>query len=297
MKMRPMTLFESGDSQGTVSLEQLFDTNTVEPAKSTLDYAKAIELICRGGWPAVIDKPLDVAMDLARDYLEALITTDISRVDGTRRDPAKLRVFLRSLARTVATPAKITTLQSDIAMHNDDFEIADKTIGSYLGALRQIFVLEEQEAWPYALRSKKQIRTSPNRHFTDPSLAAAALGATPDALAHDTQTAGLLFESMCVRDLTVYMQALKGQVYYYRDSNGLEVDAILQLDDGRWGAAEIKMGTFQYDEATENLLALQKLVDGIVQPPSFKMILTATAGYCATTPEGVHIVPLDCLRP
>jgi predicted AAA+ superfamily ATPase len=295
IKMRTMTLLESGDSTGAVSLRELFDTNRLTPTASRLTYQRAVELVCRGGWPQVVGLPTKVALELSRDYLDSLVASDLSRVDGIRRNPEKLRVFLRSLARTVSTSAKVTTLQADIASNLDESGISEKTVHSYLNALRQIFVLEEQAAWTAALRSKTRIRTRPVRHFTDPSLAAAVLGATPDALMRDTETAGLLFESMCIRDLDVYAAALDGQVFYYKNEAGLEVDAIIQLDDGRWGAIEIKMGVHQFDEAARNLLALKRIMGSVASCPSFLAIITATSGYAATREDGVHIIPLDLL--
>jgi predicted AAA+ superfamily ATPase len=179
----------------------------------------------------------------------------------------------------------------------DDTGISEKTIHSYLNALRQIFVLEEQEAWTESLRSKTRIRTMPKRHFTDPSLAVAALGASPAMLLRDTETTGFLFESLCIRDLAVYAQALNGRVCYYLDENDFEIDAIIQLDDGRWGAIEIKMGTHQFEEAQANLLRLKKRMEGILPSPSFLMILNATSGFSALQKNGVWIVALDCLAP
>jgi predicted AAA+ superfamily ATPase len=297
LAMRPMTLFESGESSGVVSLGKLFAGESPRASKSELNYEKAVTLICRGGWPGSLNLDTEAALAIPREYIAALALSDISRVDGVARDPAKVRLLLRSLARTVAAAAKITTLKADVSGGTDDLGISEKTIHSYLNALRQIFVLEEQEAWVESLRSKTRIRTMPKRHFTDPSLAVAALGASPSMLLRDTETSGFLFESLCIRDLDVYAQALKGRVCYYRDENGFEIDAILQLDDGRWGGIEIKMGVHQFEEAQANLLRLKKRMEGILPPPSFLMILNATAGFSAVEENGIWIVPLDCLGP
>ncbi|MDR3120902.1 MAG: DUF4143 domain-containing protein [Clostridiales bacterium] len=302
LKMRSMTLFESGDSSGSVSLGDLFDGKPVEPAASDLNYEKAVWLICRGGWPSTLRlSDRRAATDAARDYINALTASDISRVDGVARDPQKVRLLLQSLARTVAAPANISMLRADISAHTQDADVSERSVHSYLNALRQIFVLEEQPAWasPQTLRSKTRIRTTPKRHFTDPSLAAAALFATPDKLARDPETAGLLFESLCIRDLDVYAGALQGGVYHYRADNGLEIDAIVQLDDGRWGAVEVKMGSHRFEEAAASLIKFARKMAECpsMPPPRFLMILCATGGAAATRADGVHIVPLDCLKP
>jgi predicted AAA+ superfamily ATPase len=297
MKMRPMSLFESGDSSGKVSLQDLFDSNSVPQLLSEMTYSKAVELICRGGWPSAIGLPLSAALDVSKDYIEALADSDISRVDGIARDSSKVKLLLKSLARTVSTAAKISTLMNDVSMNAEDENISDKTIHSYLSALRQIFVLEEQAAWSESLRSKTRIRTSPHRHFTDPSLAVAALSATPKLLEDDTQTTGLLFESMCIRDLDIYTSALGGEVFFYRDEHDFEVDAIIGLDDGRWGAVEIKMGTFEFEDAADNLLKIKERMEKVMPAPSFMMILNATGGASGTREDGIHIVPIDLLGP
>jgi predicted AAA+ superfamily ATPase len=297
LKMRPMTLFESGESKGVISLKKLFEGKKLPASQSELNYERAVNYICRGGWPGSLSLDTAAALDIPKEYITSLVSSDISRTDGVARDPAKLRLLLRSLARTVTTAAKITTLKADISGGMDDTGISEKTIHSYLNALRQIFVLEEQEAWTESLRSKTRIRTMPKRHFTDPSLAVAALGASPSMLLRDTETTGFLFESLCIRDLAVYAQALNGRVCYYLDENDFEIDAIIQLDDGRWGAVEIKMGTHQFEEAQANLLRLKKRMEGILPPPSFLMILNATSGFSALQKNGIWIVALDCLAP
>jgi predicted AAA+ superfamily ATPase len=295
IKMRPMSLFESGDSTGEVSLKTLFASNSVPQQLSDMTYSKAVRLICRGGWPSVISMPLSAAMDVSKDYIEAIAVSDISRADGAARDYSKVKLLLRSLARTVTTAAKVSTLMNDIVINTEDTSLSDKTIHAYLNALRQIFILEEQEAWTESLRSKTRIRRSPKRHFTDPSLAVAALSATPELLESDMNTAGFLFESMCIRDLDVYASALGGQVFFYRDEHDFEIDAIIGLDDGRWGAIEIKIGTHQFDEAAGNLLKLKARMEKVMRAPSFLMILNATGGASGTRADGVHVVPIDLL--
>jgi predicted AAA+ superfamily ATPase len=296
--MRTMSLFELGESSGTVSLKSLFNGGQLTPQASGLDYYKTVRLVCRGGWPGILDMDDESALAVSKDYIETIALSDISRVDGMPRDPGKVRLLLRSLARTVTTSAKVSTIRADIFSGIDDDEgVSERSIHSYLTALKRIFVLYEQAAWTESLRSKARIRTMPLRHLADPSLAVAAISATPAMLLHDTETMGLFFESLCVRDLDVYVQALGGRVCYYRDESGFEVDAIVQLDDGRWGAVEVKMGIHQFDEAAANLLRLKDRMREALPPPSFLMILNATAGFSATREDGVLIVPLDLLGP
>jgi predicted AAA+ superfamily ATPase len=297
LAMKPLTLYESGVSSGAVSLSALFRGEKIEPCSSSLDYEKAIRLICKGGWPAALWLDEESASDLPGGYLKMIIESDISRVDGVNRSPARAELLIRSLARNNASQAGTRALLGDMRMHEGNDVISEDTIDSYVNALKQIFVIEDQEAWLPALRSKTRIRTSPKRHFTDPSLAAAALGATVEILLKDTKTSGFLFESLCYRDLTVYAQNLKGKVYHYRDEKDLEADAVIQLPDGKWGALEVKMGSFEFDKAAKSLLKLKQKMEGTVEAPQFLAILSATGGLAYTRPDGVLVVPLDCLGP
>jgi predicted AAA+ superfamily ATPase len=292
-----MSLFESGDSSGAVSLETLFKGEAVKPVPSSLDFKKAIELICRGGWPASLWVEKDAALMIPGGYLKMIIESDVSRVDGIARDPSRVRLLLCSLARNTSTVAGPTALLTDIQEHRDNAKISIDTIDNYLSALAQIFVIDEQAAWLPSLRSKTRIRTAPKRHFVDPSLAAAALDAGPDLLIRDPKTAGFLFESLCYRDLRIYTGALNGKVYHYRDETNLEVDAVVQLGGGQWAAIEVKLGSFEFDSAAANLLKLKRKMRDQVQEPSFLLILTATGGTAYTRDDGVHVVPLDCLGP
>jgi predicted AAA+ superfamily ATPase len=293
LNMRPLSLLESGDSSGKISLGNLFQNGMVEPCPSEMDFKKAVHLICKGGWPASfwLDDP--AAMLIPQEYIQAIAQKDISRIDGVKKDPHRVLLFLRSLARNTATAARASTLSGDVA--RDGGEISDQTTRSYLEALRLIYVIDEQEAWQPSLRSRTRIRTSPKRHFTDPSLAAAALGATPELLVGDLKTAGFLFESLCYRDLCVYADASRGKVFHYRDDSGLEADAIVSLPDGRWGAVECKLGSFEFDAAAENLIKLKQKLAGEIREPSFLAIVTATGGLAYTRDDSVSVVPLDCL--
>ena len=294
MMMRPMSLFESRESNGTVSLKALFDGGFDGEIFSSLTIEALAFALCRGGWPASIGKKESVALKQVYDYVDAVINIDVSRVDDIEKNPARVRALMRSLARNISTTAGIITIKDDIAVNDET--ISDKTISAYLNALRRIFVVEDLPAWNPAMRSRTAIRTSSKRHFVDPSIAAAVLRATPDSLLGDFNTFGLLFESLCIRDLRVYSQSIDGDVFHYRDKNGLEADAIVHLKDGRWGAVEVKMGAKEIELAAENL---KKLRDRInlekMKEPSFLMVLTGTEfGY--RREDEVYIIPIGCLR-
>ena len=294
MQMRPMSLFESMESNGTVSLEALFNGTTNVENISKLSIEALAHVLTRGGWPASIGEDQSVAIQRVYDYVDAVINMDVSRVDEIEKNPARVRALIRSLARNISTSANITTIRSDFAGNEDS--ISEKTVSSYLNALRRIFVVEDLPAWSPALRSKTIIRTSSKRHFCDPSIATAVLRATPADLLSDFNSFGLLFESLCIRDLRIYAQAIDGEVFHYRDKSGLEADAIVHLKDGRWGAIEVKMGAKEIEEAAENLKALQaKINTDKMQTPSFLMVLTCTE-FAYRRKDGVYIIPIGCLR-
>jgi predicted AAA+ superfamily ATPase len=259
--------------------------------------------LTRGGWPASVGLSASTAKSATLekralrqvyDYVDAVINIDVSRVDDVEKSPARIRALMRSLARNMSTTASITTIHKDIA--SDEQAISEKTISSYLNALRRIFVVEDLPAWNPAMRSKTALRTAPKRHFVDPSIATAVLRASPDSLLDDFNTFGLLFESLCVRDLRIYAQAIDGEVFHYRDKSGLEADAIVHLKDGRWGAVEVKMGSKEIETAAENLKTLRNKINlDKMKEPSFLMVLTATElGYKRS--DGVYVVPIGCLR-
>ena len=293
--MRPMSLFESGESNGTISLKSLFDENTDIEGFSELSIEKIAIAIVRGGWPASIGDNENVARRHAIDYVEAIINEDVNRVDGVEKNPARVRALLRSLARNVSTLATIKTLCDDIAMGNEE-ELSDKTVSQYLNALNRIFVTEDIPAWNPSLRSKTAIRTSAKRQFVDPSIAAAVMRITPDSLLDDFNYFGFLFESLCDRDLRVYAEAIDGQVFHYRDSSGLESDAVIALNDGRWAAVEVKMGAKEIEEAAKHLIELKNKVNtDKMREPSFLMILTGTE-LAYKRDDGVLVVPIGCLK-
>ena len=295
MKMRPMSLFETGDSTGEVSLEVLFNDGVDTEGTSKLSIEKLAFVLNRGGWPAVAqEKNEKVALAVANDYLEAVANEDISNVDGIEKSPDRVKALIRSLSRNISSEAKTSTILQDLK--ENDEALSQVTIDQYVSALKRLFVIEDLPAWSAKLRSKTAIRTTAKRHFTDPSIAAASLRATPKRLLSDFETFGFLFESLCIRDLRIYTESIDGSVYHYRDKSGLEVDAIIQLADGRWGAVEIKMGAGEIEDASENLLKFKRAIDvKKMNEPSFLMVLTGTE-YAFQMENGVHVVPLGCLK-
>lgn len=294
MLMRPMSLFESNESNGTVSLEELFIENQNIESISELSIERLAFALCRGGWPASVLTNEASALRMSRDYVEAVINHDVSRVDDVEKNPERVRLLLRSLARNIATLASIQTIKSDIEA--TDISISDKTISYYLNALRRIFVVEDLPAWLPSMRSKSAIRTSAKRHFVDPSIATAVLRTSPEGLLHDFTTFGFLFESLCTRDIRIYAQAIDGDVFHYRDKSGLEADLIVRLRDGRWGAIEVKLGNKQTEEAANNLLALQAKIDEEkMGHASFLMVITG-GQYAYRRKDDVLVVPIGCLK-
>ena len=294
LKMRPMSLWESQESSGSVSLGALFDGTAQTEAFSSVTVEDLAFLTCRGGWPAAVRLNGKAALRTAENYVEAIIQQDVHRVDEVEKNPERVYQLLRSLARNTATMCTATTLMADV--NASDATITDKTLSTYLNALRRIFVVEDLPAWQPSLRSKTALRTSAKRHFVDPSIGAAVLHADPQSLLSDFNTFGFFFESLCVRDLRVYAQALGGDVFHYRDKSNLEADAIIRLRDGRWGAVEVKLGSREIDEAALHLLALQNKVDADrMGRPSFLMVLTG-GELAYRRQDGVFIVPLACLK-
>jgi len=294
LTLRPMSLFESLESNGALSLRTLFDGNQDVEARSELSIEEIAFALCRGGWPASIKHRGATALRMATDYVEAVINYDVSRVDNVDKNLDRVRLLLRSLARNIATSATYQTIRSD--MEATDISISDKTINSYINALRRIFVVEDLPAWSPSLRSKTAIRTSAKRHFVDPSIATAVLRTNPDGLLKDFQYFGFLFESLCTRDMRVYAQKNDGDVFHYRDKSGLESDLIVRLRDGRWAAIEVKLGKKQIDEAAENLLSLKARIDeDKMGPASFLMVITG-GQYAYRRSDGVLVVPIACLR-
>ena len=296
MLMRPMSLFESEESSGNISLSSLFAGDDVYASDNHTIQDVAFAL-CRGGWPKAVGKSRKVALRQAIDYYDAIVNLDISRVDGIQRDPERTKRLLRSYARNVATQTSIEVIRADI-LANDTESFSNDTLYSYLNSLRRLFVLEDSKAWNPNLRSKTAVRTSDTRYFMDPSIAAVSLGIGPDDLISDLNTMGLLFENLCVRDLRVYADALDGNVYHYRDSSGLECDAVVHLRNGSYGLIEIKLGGEKLiNEGAETLKKLVAKIDTEkMKAPSFLMVLCGVAPFAYKRSDGVYIVPVFNLK-
>lgn len=293
MIMRPMSLFESNESNGSVSIKELFDGKVDVAALSTLTIDKIAIALCRGGWPSAVKMKKNSAQ-VAINYVESIINIDISTPDGVERSREKVRLLLQSLARNISTMATDRTIMDDIGANNSS--ITDKTLNSYLNVLQKLYVVEDVKAWQPSLRSKTAIRTASKRQFVDPSIASAVLRVDSEGLLKDFETFGLLFESLCTRDLRVYAQASDGDIFHYRDKTGLESDLIIKLHDGRWAAVEVKLGSSYVDEAAKNLIKLKEKIDeSKMRKPSFLMVITGgQAAY--KRDDGVLVIPIGCLK-
>jgi predicted AAA+ superfamily ATPase len=295
LRMRPMCLVETGASSGAVSLRDLFDgaaPSVVDPGLSLRDLSG---LIGRGGWPAQQERSLQAACRAARDYLEQVRQVDISRVGERRLDPVRVGDLLRALGRHCATEAKLSTLAADTG--GSDGSLDERTVSGYLQALERLMVIEDQPAWAPHLRSRARLRKAPKRHFVDPSLALAAMGAAPERLLQDLEWFGQVFESLVIRDLRVYSQGLEAEVFHYRDDYGLEVDAIVQLRDGRWGAIEIKLGEGQVEQAATNLKRFSEQIDSQRSGAPAFLAVICSKGYGYRRSDGVVVVPIGALGP
>lgn len=300
LRMRPMTLWESGDSTGGVSLSDLFGGKIEDGTPSSgLKLDKIAFLVCRGGWPAVSEMHSDAALDVAFAYIDAIARRDISRADGVNRDESRARRLLRSYARLQGTQASASAICADLAA-NEPKGFGEATVCSYINALKRIFTVEDMPAWCPNLRSKATVRTSDTRYFVDPSIATAALGLGPADLMDDLATFGFAFETMAIRDLRVYAQALKGSVLHYRDANGLECDAVVHLRNGRYGLVELKLGGKELiDKGAASLRKLASIIDtGKMRKPSFLAVVTAVGDFAYRREEdGVCVIPISCLKP
>ena len=298
LTMRPMTLFESGESNGSVSIGELFTAQEDILETNELKLQDIAFLICRGGWPMAVGLPEEAALEQAFDYYDAVTKEDIVKVDGVKRTSERAQRLMRAYARHQGTQASIATLREDLK-NNDSATLDDNTISSYLDALKKIFVVEDLPAWNPNLRSKTAIRTADTRYFVDPSIATAALGLGPEDLINDLKTMGFFFEAMCIRDLRVFAEALNGKVYHFRDKSGLECDAVIHLRNGRYGLIEIKLGGKSLiDEGAATLNSLEAQIDTTrMKSPSFKMILTATGEHSYRQPDdGIYVVPIGCIK-
>ena len=294
--MRPMGLYESLESNGTVSLADLFTSKEVSGVNN-LSLEDIAYLCCRGGWPRSISMEKDIALEQAFDYYDAVVNSDISRIDGIKRESIRVKNLMRSYARNIGSQASIETLRNDM-INNDSFSLDGDTVFSYINALKKIFVVEDSPAWNPNLRSKTAIRSSDTRYFIDPSIATASLGIGPSDLINDLNTFGLVFENLCVRDLRVYAESMNGSLYHYRDSSSLECDAVIHLRNGDYGLIEIKLGgDMLIEEGASNLIKLKDKLDTTkMKKPSFLMILTATGNYAYKRKDDIYVVPIGCLK-
>lgn len=304
LRMHPMSLFESGESNGTVSLRSLFDDPhaDIDGIRSSLSHDELVFAACRGGWPAMLDLKTDASrLAIAKDYVANVCETDISTVDGVQRNPALARAILRSYARNLSTLADATSIRKDVIATMES--LSPTTLDSYLNALRKLFVVEDVEAWSPSIRSATSIRAGKKRELADPSIAAAALGLSPAAFATDLKTFGFFFENLAIRDLRVYSSALGGTVSHYRDRYGLEADAVLHLEDGRYALVEVKLGGRKIEEGAAHLVELRDLIrkhgenerQVPLREPDLLLVLTGT-DMAYTRPDGVKVVPVGCLR-
>jgi predicted AAA+ superfamily ATPase len=296
MLMRPMSLFESGESSGSVSLEGLFNTDYEVSASVESDIEKLAFLICRGGWPKAVGKSVKVALQQAVDYYDAVVNSDISRVDGKERNPERAKLLMRSYSRNIGSQAKFEEIRQDI-LGNDVDSFSIDTLYDYLNALKKIFVIEDAPAWNPNLRSKTAIRNTDTRYYVDPSIATASMGLGPKDLINDLNTMGLFFENLCIRDLRIYAQSIGGEIYHYRDKSGLECDAVVHLRNGSYGLVEIKLGGDKLiEEGCTTLNKFEKIIDTTkMKSPSFKMILTGVGNYAFKRPDGILVVPVRSL--
>ena len=298
LRMRPMSLYESGDSSGQVSLEKLCHGEVTTAMTGEVDLTKLIELIIRGGWPGSLGLPLKQAMLLPAEYLNAVIDDDVYRIDGIRRDTQKMRLLLRSLARNESTTVTNRTLMRDIKAVDDE-DIDGETVSAYLDIFKRLFITDNQPPFAAGIRSSVRIKQAEKRHFSDPSLACALLRATPAGLIGDLETLGFLFEALCERDLRIYAESFDADLYHYQDYQNQEIDAVIELADGQWCAFEIKLGANQIDTAAENLLKIKRQIeeDPRGKPPAVLCVLCGMSNAAYRRADGVFVVPITALKP
>lgn len=297
IKMRPMSLYESGESNGKVSLADLFDDKPFETQTNDLTIDDITYLTCRGGWPWATLISKEVALDQAFDYVDSVVNKDIQRVDGVKRSPERAKLLLRSYARNISQQVPLSTIRKDM-LANDSSTLDEDTVTDYIKALKKLFVIEDLEAWNPNLRSKAAIRTTDTRHFVDPSIGTASLGLGPKDLINDLKSFGFFFEDMVVRDLRVYAEALDGKLYHYRDSTGLECDTVLHRRNGSYALMEVKLGGKDLiDEGAANMLKLSKSIDTDRMPaPSFMAVIIGVGQYAYQREDGVYVIPIGCLK-
>lgn len=296
LRMRPMSLYESGESSGKVSLKELCEGKLTPAMTGEVDLRKLILYIVRGGWPGNLNTPADKAGLLPAEYLNAVIEDDVYRIDNIKRNPTKMRLLLRSLARNESTTVTNKTLKNDVK-EIDDEDIDTDTIGAYLDVFKRLFLTDNQEPFATQIRSSVRVKQAEKRHFSDPSLACALLKATPERLLNDLQTLGFLFEALCERDLKIYAESFGAHLYHYQDYNNKEIDAVIELANGNWCAFEIKLGANQIDEAAENLLSIKKSIDEDGgTPPAVMCVICGLSNAAYRRDDGVFVVPITALK-
>ena len=297
IKMRPMSLYESGESTGTVSLKDLFEGKLIEVQQNELDVEEIAFLTCRGGWPWATIISKKVALDQAFDYVDSVIQRDIQRVDKVKRSAERAKLLLRSYARNISQQVSYGTIKKDM-LSNDASTLDEDTVADYIKALKKLFVIEDLAAWNPNIRSKAAIRTSDTRHFVDPSIGTAILGLGPKDLINDLKSFGFFFEDMVVRDLRVYAEALDGELYHYRDSSGLECDTVLHRRNGSYALMEVKLGGEQnIEDGAKSMLALAENIDtGKMPAPSFMAVIVGVGQYAYQRKDGVYVIPIGCLK-
>jgi predicted AAA+ superfamily ATPase len=302
LRMRPMSLYESGDSTGAVSLAKLFAGNVIDPFVADLDLRHLIDITVRGGWPQTLSLPVEKAGSISAEYIKSVARNELFNENYSRRNPAKLGRLLRSLARNNATTVSDKTLTLDVDgedrrdFSQDEIVLSRDSVADYSNDLKKIFVIEDILAWSPAIRSATRLRVAPKRVFADPSLAIAALGLGAEQLFDDLNTFGFMFENLCLRDLAVYAEQMDASLYHYHDNSDLEVDAIIETRDGSWGAFEIKLGEYQIDVAAENLLRMKnKMVAAEIREPSCLVVITG-GGFGQLRDDGVYVVPVNALK-
>lgn len=300
LRMRSMSLFEAGNSTGRVSVKDLFDGNFSDAMTGEIDIREIAMLITRGGWPGILNAGEHAALHNARDYVSSFLEEDLPRIDDMRsfRDARKMRFLLESLARNESTTASVSKLRADISIATD-MDITQETVNEYLEILKRSFLIEDQNAFTFSARSKNRLKQAPKRHLTDPSLVCALLSLTPEKLIGDLNTFGFLFESLAEHDLDIYARSLNGNLYHYQDYSNREIDAVLELEDGRWGAFEIKLGASQIDKAAENLLKTERKIreDNAENAPAFLAVICGLSNAAYRRKDGVYVIPLTALKP
>ena len=304
IEMNPMSLYESKESNGQISLKQLFDNPEadIDGLTTTLTIENLIFAACRGGWPATLDNISDTAkLLIAKDYVNVICDEDVSRVDGRRRNPNLARLILRSYARNLCTLAKKTSMLADVSVEMESTSMT--TFDDYVETFEKLFVIQDIEAWNPSIRSKTMIRSGKKRCFSDPSIAVAALGLSPEKLELDLNTFGFIFECLCMRDLKAYSQTMGGRLSYYHDRMGLEADAVLHVDDGRYALIECKLGSSEIEEGAKHLIEIKQLIQNhnkngnqaLLREPDLLIILTG-GEMAYTRSDGVKIIPIGCLK-